>query len=127
MTSSSMLSRSSSLSSFRWHRFLEFSSPRECFRFRNGAPARRVSFLLRRFGVALRILRPLGPPLLRLVRFVDRGVPLNQPVEGFGDAQLSATLFRDGLLAGLQPLVALDEQRLGLGVLLLTQQRSAEH
>jgi hypothetical protein len=33
---------------------------------------------------------------------------------------------KDGLLAGLHPLVALDEMRLDLGVLLLTEQSAAE-
>lgn len=78
--------------------------------------------LLCRF--CLRILRSLGFPLRRLVRLVRHGVQLDQPVEGFGDA--GVRLRRDGLLAGLQPLEALEQQRLGVGVLLLAQQRPAE-
>jgi hypothetical protein len=65
--------------------------------------------------------------LLRLGRFVARGVQLSQPVEGLMDAQLSATLFGDGLLARLHFLVALEQQRLGIGLLLLSEQRPAEH
>src|SRR5688572_23946639 len=58
--------------------------------------------LLPRRGGEVRVLRPLGPPLLRLLRPVRRGVQLDQPVEGLGDAPVG--LRRDGLLAGLHPL-----------------------
>src|SRR5262245_17185148 len=57
-------------------------------------------------------LRPLGPPLPRLVRPVRGAVQLDQPVECFEDAD--ASLRRDRLLAGLHPLIALEEQRFGL-------------
>ncbi len=41
------------------------------------------SFLLRRR--ALRILRPLGPPLLDFVRLVRGRIQLDQPIHGFGE------------------------------------------
>src|SRR5262245_8387622 len=83
-----------------------------------------VSLLLpRRRGDRRRVLRPLGLPLLHLVRLVRRRVELDQAVEGLGDARVASAPRWDRLLPLLQSLVALEEQRLGLGVLLLAQQR----
>src|SRR5579875_303837 len=76
---------------------------------------------LLRFG----ILSPLGPPFLRLIWLVRGGGQLDQPVEGFGDAGFAD--FGDRLLALLHPLVALEQERLGRSVLLLAQERPAEH
>src|SRR5262249_44320485 len=39
------------------------------------------SFLLPRYRGGLRVLRPLGPPLLHLVRLIPCGVELDEPVE----------------------------------------------
>src|SRR5262249_42934375 len=87
-------------------------------------PPRPGSFLLPRRWGNFRVLRPLGPPLLHLVRLVRRRVQLDQPVEGFGQPPLVPRLDRP--LPLLHALVALQEQQLGLGVLLLAQQRPAE-
>src|SRR5262249_43737478 len=84
-------------------------------------PPRPGSFLLPRRWGNIRVLRPLGPPLRHLVWPVRRRVQLDQPVEGFGQAPL---VHRP--LPLLHTLVALQEQRLGLGVLLLAQKRPAE-
>ncbi len=57
--------------------------------------------------------------------FWPRGVvELDEPLEGFGQAEL--VLWRDLRLTRLHPLVAADEQRFGLGVLLLAEQAAAE-
>src|SRR5262249_53803159 len=89
----------------------------------------RLSFRLKSFLLrgpwGRRVLRPLGLPLLHLIRLVGRSVQLDQPIEGLWDAEIPGT--RDGLLASLHSFVALQQQRFGLGVLLLAQQRTAEH
>ena len=90
--------------------------PRESSRFH-------LSLLLRRLG--LELLHPLGPPPLDLVGPVRHGVQFDQPVEGLGDAD-GGRKWRDRLLPLLHTLVTLQEQRLGVGVLLLAQQRPAE-
>src|SRR5262245_15165083 len=95
--------------------------PRRRWARRCRGPSPAVSFLLPRRWGNIRVLRPLGPPLLHLVRLVRRRVQLDQPVEGFGQAPL---VHRP--LPLLHALVALQEQRLGLGVLLLAQERPAE-
>ncbi len=64
-------------------------------------------------------------PLLDFVGLVRRGEKLDQPVDGFVQADLR--WFRDRLLPLFHSLVARQQQRFGFGVFPLAQQRAAEH
>lgn len=70
------------------------------------------------------VLRPLGLPLRHFVRLVRGGVKLDEPVEGLVEADLG--LPRNRGLALFHPLVAGNQQRLGLGVFLPARERAAE-
>jgi hypothetical protein len=71
------------------------------------------------------IRRPLGLPLLDFVRFVCRGVEIDESVERLGEAD--AGLWRDHLLPLFHSLVALPQEWLGFGKFFLAQQSAAEH
>src|SRR5262245_26358679 len=66
----------------------------------------------------------LLPPLHRFILLVPGVVELHQPLQRLGQACLDVR--RDLGRALLQPVVTLQEQRLGLGVLLLAQEAPAE-
>src|SRR5688572_22661138 len=74
-------------------------------------PRRRGDFARRR------VLRPLGPPLRRLVRLAPPVVQLHQPVQGVRQVIPGPT--RCGLGMGLEPLIPGDQKWFGLGILLL--------
>ena len=67
-----------------------FPRRRDVYRPRRVTP--RLLLLARR-GY-FRVLRPLGPPLRRVVRLVRRGVQLDQPVESFDDVRCVTRLQR---------------------------------
>src|SRR5262245_23790370 len=69
----------------------------------------------------IQLFSPFGG-LLRLARIV---VELHQPLDGFAQAWLAE--LRDLGFALFHPFVALYQQRLGLVVLLVTQQAAAQH
>ena len=87
------------------------------------SPVDPSSLLPRRRG-GRRILRPLGLPLLDVVRLVRGGGEIDQAVDGIGEADLA--LLRNRGLALLHPRVALLQEWFGFGVFLLAQQGSAE-
>ncbi len=91
----------------------------------------------RRSGFLLRVLVCCTPflVLLRLFRFVRRGVEFAEPVEGFGDTVLDLEeRYHDGrrtavehcLLTGQHAFVTLQQQWLGLGEFLLAKQGAPE-
>src|SRR5262245_11856214 len=63
------------------------------------------SLLLPRRRGHLRVLRPLGPPLLHLVRFVRRGGELDEPVEVEPGGEGVVGLARGVVTFGIVPVV----------------------
>ena len=66
----------------------------------------------------------LGPPSFRFILLAPGFIELHDPLGGFGQVLLVRR--GDFCLAGLHALVPLDDERLGLGELLLAQQAGAE-